>query len=112
MVWEFVGLTMNTKKKIIKTLLCIEGITDDSLMLDVDCKLNMYGDRYKNTFTQEEAQEMGEKLLKIYQLSHNILSSCYFSRHDTLLEKVYKGLIKADYIDKDTLKETIESVKF
>lgn len=105
---------MNTdKKKIIKTLLCIEGITSDDLMLDVDCKLHMNDGRDKNSFTQEEAQEMGERLLKIYELSHNIVSSCCRGRHDKMLEEVYEALLKANDISKNTLKEILkELVKF
>lgn len=93
--------------KAIKTLLVIEGITSDDFMLDVDCKLEMNNGRDKNSFTQEEAQEMTKRLTDIYQLSHNVVASCCVNRHNKMLEEKLKSLIEYNHLGKDSLKEAI-----
>jgi predicted nucleic acid-binding protein len=90
-------------EKLIKTLLCIEGVVSSDLMSDMEMKV-----ANKRKITQEEAKEMEKLLTDIYHLTHNVVADCCRNRHNDLLENTYQALIKFNDISKDTLKETIE----
>lgn len=70
-----------------RRLTAIETCTSDDFMMDMDCKLNMNDGRDKNTFTQEEAQEMAGRLLEIYEMSHSAVSSCCLGQHENIVDR-------------------------
>ena len=89
-------------EKIIKTLICIEGVTASDFMEDMDMR-TLDG----KEFTQDDAKTMQLILVDIYHLAHNIVASCCRNSHDKLLEKVYGSLIETNYISKDSLEKTV-----
>lgn len=61
----------STRKLDYKRMLdAILPFVEDDFMFDVDCKLNLH--KEKEIFTQQEAQEMGRRLLEIYTIAHCI----------------------------------------
>jgi hypothetical protein len=90
-------------RKLIKTILCIEGINSDDFSEEMDMKV-----ANKQKFTQEEAKEFQKKMVATYYLTHNIVADCCKNTHDKLLGDIYKSLVDNNFISEGTLGETVE----
>lgn len=65
----------------------IETITSTDFMELASCKFFMNNGRDKDTFTQEEAQEMVRALTDIYLIAHGGVSNCCKGKHMKLVEQ-------------------------
>ena len=54
----------------------MNDMLENDFCMDMDCKLHLHGGRDKNSFTQEEAQQMADLIGKLYTLSHYWYCHC------------------------------------
>lgn len=54
----------------------MNDMLENDFCMDMDCKLHLHDGRDKNSFTQEEAQQMADLIGKLYTLSHYWYCHC------------------------------------
>lgn len=64
------------KLNYLKLVKDINDILEDDFCMDMDCKLNLNDGRDRNSFTQEEAQQMAKIIGSLYTLSHYWYCHC------------------------------------